>query len=64
MNHYISNHEYVPDSVHDVKPISFSKEHKDLLMENSEIDERLAEHVAKMFFRDPLPAYEGEFLEE
>ena len=64
MNHYISKHQYVPDEVHDVKPIAYSQEHKQLLMENSEIDDRLAEHVAKMFSRDPIPAYEGEFLEE
>lgn len=33
-------------------------------MENPDIDDRLAEHIARMFFRDPVPAYEGEFIEE
>ncbi len=64
MNHYISNHQYVTDEVHDTKPIAFDQEHKELLMENTQMDGRLAEHIAKMFSRDPLPAYEGEFIEE
>ena len=33
-------------------------------MKDTDIDERLAEHIAKMFFRDPLPAYEGELVED
>ena len=33
-------------------------------MKNSDIDHRLAEHIARLFFRDPIPAYEGEFIEE
>ena len=28
------------------------------------MSERLAEHVARLFTRDPVPAYEGEFIEE
>jgi len=31
---------------------------------DSGVDERLSEHVAKMFIRDPVPAYEGEFMED
>lgn len=28
------------------------------------IDDRLANHIARLFARDPVPAYEGEFIEE
>ena len=35
-----------------------------MLQENTDIDDRLADHVARLFTRDPVPAYEGEFLEE
>jgi glutamate--cysteine ligase catalytic subunit len=28
------------------------------------ISDRLAQHVAKLFARDPIPGYEGEFMEE
>jgi hypothetical protein len=28
------------------------------------IDSRLAEHIARLFARDPVPSYEGEFLDE
>lgn len=31
---------------------------------NDGIDARLAEHIAKLFKRDPVPSYEGEFIEE
>ena len=34
-----------------------------MLRENTDIDDRLADHVARLFTRDPVPAYEGEFLE-
>jgi glutamate--cysteine ligase catalytic subunit len=33
-------------------------------MKNCDMDERLAEHIAKMFSRDPIPTYEGEFIED
>ena len=28
------------------------------------MDDRLAEHIARLFHRDPVPTYEGEFIEE
>ena len=54
MNHYISNHEYVTDAVFDTQQIAFEEEHKQLLMKDTDMDGRLAEHIAKMFWRDPL----------
>lgn len=30
----------------------------------SGVDDRLSDHVARLFTRDPVPAYEGEFLED
>lgn len=64
INHYISNHEYVLDSHNDAVPIKYDYEHKKILQENTDIDDRLAEHIARLFIRDPVPAYEGEFVEE
>ena len=64
MNHYISNHEYVKDHHMDTKPIRYNNEHKKILLENSDIDERLAEHISRLFARDPVPSYEGEHIQE
>ena len=47
----------------DAEPIRFDDAHKQELMEDG-VDDRLAEHIAKLFTRDPVPAYEGEFMEE
>ena len=33
-------------------------------MDKTNTDERMAEHIARLFARDPVPAYEGEFLED
>ena len=33
-------------------------------MDNCDIDDRLAEHVARLFHRDPVPSYEGEYFED
>ena len=63
MNHYISNHKYVKDTHNDSPPINFNQNHKDILTKAG-IDSRLADHIARMFVRDPVPAYEGEFVEE
>ena len=63
MNHYLSDHEYVPDSLNNGQPIRFNQEHKAMLEEGG-VSGRLAEHVAKLFTRDPVPAYEGEFMED
>lgn len=62
MNHYISNHEYVKDSHNDGAQIKYDEEHKKLLLE-SNIDDRLANHISRLFVRDPVPSYEGEFVE-
>ena len=64
MNHYISNHQFVKDEHNDAIPIKFDPEHKRVLQEESDIDVRLAEHIARLFARDPVPSYEGEFMEE
>lgn len=64
MNNYISNHEYVKDSHNDGIQINYSQEHKDMLLSVEGIDDRLANHIARLFARDPVPAYEGEFIEE
>jgi hypothetical protein len=63
MNHYISNHQYAKDNLNDAEAIRFDPEYKKTLMDSG-IDERLSEHVAKLFTRDPVPAYEGEFMED
>ena len=64
MNHYISNHQYVQDSHNDATPIRYFEEHKKLLKDSSDIDDRLADHIARLFVRDPVPSYEGEHMEE
>lgn len=64
MNHYISNHQYVQDSHNDATPIKFFEEHKQLLKDNTDIDDRLAEHIARLFVRDPVPSYEGEHIQD
>lgn len=46
MNHYISNHEYVTDALNDGGPIGFDQAHKELLIKEGGLDDRLAEHVA------------------
>lgn len=33
-------------------------------MQQGNLDERLAEHVARLFTRDPVPSYEGEHIED
>ena len=64
INNYISNHDYVTDAHNDAPPIRFNEEHKNLLKEKIDIDDRLAHHVARLFTRDPVPTYEGEFIED
>ena len=63
MNHYISNHSYVKDKHNDSAQIDFDENHRKILMDGG-IDRRLAEHISKLFKRDPVPSYEGEYLEE
>ena len=63
MNHYISDHEFVKDEHMDTMPIKYLNEYKETLIKEG-LSERLAEHVARIFTRDPVPAYEGEFIED
>ena len=48
----------------DAEPIRYNPEYKEYLQNNSDLDERLASHIARLFVRDPVPAYEGEFMDE
>ena len=62
MNHYISDHQYVLDQHQDAIQIPINQEYRELL--GKDIDDRLANHIARLFTRDPVPAYEGEFIED
>ena len=42
--------------------INYFEEHNQLLKDNTDIDDRLAEHIARLFVRDPVPSYEGEHI--
>ena len=65
MNHYLSDHEYVGLDLEDAVPINHSEDHLKLLKEAApDLDDRLAKHIAKLFARDPIPSYEGEFMED
>ena len=33
-------------------------------MKETGTDERMAEHIARLFARDPVPTYEGEFMDD
>jgi len=61
----LSDHEFVQVSHFDGEPIKFSQEYVDFLkQECPEISDRLAQHVARLFTRDPVPMYEGELKED
>ena len=34
------------------------------MKDNTDIDDRLAEHIARLFVRDPVPSYEGEHIQD
>lgn len=63
MNHYLSDHVYVKDKHFDTVQYKSSAEHIAFLKSKG-VDERLAFHIASLFVRDPVPAYENEFIEE
>ena len=62
MNHYISNHEYVKDAHFDAEPIKYNEDYKDFLKRETGLDDRMTEHIARLFARDPVPSYEGEHI--
>jgi len=65
INHYISDHEFVKDEHNDGEEIKFDKEYFDFLKrECPGMSDRLAEHFAKNFIRDPVPMYEGELIDD
>ena len=46
-----------------IRPISIKK--FDLIKQEApEIDDSLARHIARLFTRDPVPSYEGEYMED
>jgi len=61
MNHYISSHQYVKDSYFDNIQYKPDPKHIEYLKKNSDLDDRLAFHVASLFVRDPIPTYSNEF---
>mmetsp|Transcript_21171 Transcript_21171/g.20322 ORF Transcript_21171/g.20322 Transcript_21171/m.20322 type:complete len:96 (-) Transcript_21171:811-1098(-) len=60
MNHYISNHQYAKKEFFDIPQHKVDPEHMSLLMNEGNLDSRLAHHVASLFVRDPIPAYSKE----
>ena len=62
-NYYLSNHAYVKPDYNDATPIPTSQKHINYLREQN-VDERLANHVATLFSRDPIPAFSSEFEEQ
>lgn len=61
VSHYISNHEYVRHFHNDTKRLPVCLNAMQILTEAG-VDERLAYHVASLFIRAPIPAYEKEFM--
>lgn len=59
VSRYISNHRYVQNFHNDVHFKKLSPEVKQALTEKG-IDERLADHVASLFIRSPIPVYKKE----
>lgn len=53
---YISNHEYVKDFHNDITFKKICPEVKQALIEGG-LDERLANHIASLFIRSPIPVY-------
>lgn len=65
MNHYISDHQFVNHNLSDTPQIRFEQAYFDLIKQEApDIDDSLARHVARLFTRDPVPSYEGEYIEE
>lgn len=60
MNCYLSNHEFVLDKHNDGKPLDINPEHMDFLQNEVKCDARLANHIASIFVRDPIPSFSVE----
>lgn len=63
MNHYISHHQYVKDTYFDTPQYKVDQNFKNFLQAEG-LDDRLAFHIASLFIRDPVPAYDYEFDDE
>jgi len=59
VSRYISNHEYIKDFHNDITFKAICPEVKSALVEGG-LDDRLANHVASLFIRIPIPVYEKE----
>ena len=63
LNHYLSNHHYVKAAYFDTPQYTVDPAHMDLLTASG-VDPRLAFHIASLFVRDPIPAYDKEFTDD
>lgn len=61
VSRYISNHEYVKDFHNDLIFKKICPEVQQALT-NGGLDERLANHIASLFIRSPIPVYEKELV--
>jgi len=61
MNHYLSDHQYVKEHHLDGTPLKINQEFVDFLGSENVEGERLKNHIASLFSRDPIPAYSNEF---
>lgn len=59
VSRYISNHQYVKGFHNDVRFRKVCAEVRLALIREG-LDERLADHVAQLFIRSPMPVYEQE----
>ena len=64
MNHYLSHHQYVKDVYFDTPQYKVDPNYVNLLKTEGGLDDRLAYHIASLFIRDPVPAYDYELEKE
>jgi glutamate--cysteine ligase catalytic subunit len=65
INHYLSDHEFIKDLHFDSPKVKHDPEHFEFIKKECPgINDRLAMHFAEIFTRDPVPTYEGEFIDE
>jgi len=60
-NHYISDHAYSQSKHSDQVPYKPNPEHIEYLVKETGMDEKLAFHLAALFVRDPIIAYDSDF---